>query len=184
MLKNREENEENSADSSENQPKAPKSGLFELGKRGLGAGTVSAPAEAQPFASLDSMELGALLELRGEIDQRLPARSLADLDLEEELLLQFARTKQLYDAVTKDKSTPANQKAQVANSCTTILDQLAKMQGKIFSAERNKALEHVLIRTLKTLPEAAQREFFERYELALEQLGLPPVIAPPAPAAA
>jgi uncharacterized protein (UPF0147 family) len=147
----------------------PKRGLFDRSKldRQLVEGT-SKP----PTFPLDNLGLAELLDLRAEIDKRLPARSLAEMDLEEEVLLQFARTKSLYDTVVEDENTPANQRAQVANSCTTILQQLMQMQTKLYGAERVKALEQVLVKVLKTLPEATQQEFFTRYERALEETGV------------
>lgn len=118
---------------------------------------------------LDTLNVSELLDLRAEIDLRLPARKLSDIDLEEELLMQFARTRAFYDAIIGDTNTPANQRAQVANSCSAILEQLIKLQLKLFSAERVKAIELTIIRVLKELPEATQLRFFELYERALEQ---------------
>jgi hypothetical protein len=128
---------------------------------------------ASTIGALATMTLAELLELRAAVDSHLPARSLSELDLEEEVLLQFARTKGLYDDVIKDDKTPANQRAQVANSCTAILDQLIKMQKALYSAERVKAIEGALIRTLKEFPEAQQTRFFELYERALSNIAAP-----------
>lgn len=183
MLNNRDQKQQKPAETSQTEAKAPKAGLFDLGKfeRPLGGETATAAPETD--VSLDGLDLNGLLELRGRIDARLPPRSLAELDLEEEVLLQFARTKQLYDDVVIDKGTPANQKAQVANSCSAILAQLVKMQETIYSAERMKAIEGAVIRTLRAFPEDLQKRFFETYERALESLGLP-APATPTPALA
>jgi hypothetical protein len=160
-------------------PKHEKPGLFDRDKlsrmpQGSQGGGALVP--------LEQLSLHALLDLRAQIDERLPARSLGEIDLEEELLLQFARTKSLFEAVVEDDKTPANQRAQVANSCSAILEQLVKMEAKLYSSERVKALEQVLVRALKTLPEAQQVAFFERYERALDELGLAksaPTLTPP-----
>lgn len=126
-----------------------------------------------PPSVLSQMSLQELLELRAAIDRRLPARKLSDLDIEEELLLQFHRTKDLYDRVVQeDAGTPANQRAQVANSCSAILEQLIRMQTRLYSAERIKLIEQVLIRTMKEEPEEVQKRFFERYERALTEASL------------
>lgn len=182
MSLNREEKQQKPAETSQTGEKAPKPGLFDLGKFERPLGAEEAAGGDVGEISIAGLDLNGLLELRGRIDERLPARSLADLDLEEEVLLQFARTKQLYDDVVASKDTPANQKAQVANSCSAILEQLVKMQGKIYSAERMKAIEGAIIRTLRSFPDDVQKRFFETYERALESLGLPPTAAAPAAA--
>lgn len=157
-------------ENAENEAKAPKTGLFDRSQmvKPLG-GSSDEPAGKV----LEKHTLSELLELRAEIDVLLPPRKLSDMDLEEELLLQFARTKGLYDTVGKDEKVPANQRAQVANSCTAILEQLIKMQKLLYGAERIKALEQTLIRVLKAFPEDLQAKFFELYERALIAVNLP-----------
>lgn len=113
---------------------------------------------------LDKLDLNALLTLRMRIDEKLPARALADIDLEEELVIQFQQTKKLLSDVLDDEEVPPNQKAQVANTCSSLLAQLTKMQSELYAAERVKALEAALIKALLTLPEATQKAFFVEYE--------------------
>lgn len=121
--------------------------------------------------ALEKLSLAELLEWRAAIDVLLPPQKLSDLDLEQEVLLQFAQTKALYVKVAQETSTPANQKAQVANSCTTILDQLIKMQRRLYAAERVKAMESALVKALRELDnEKVSTRFFEIYEKQLEQL--------------
>lgn len=116
---------------------------------------------SDPLAELDT---AGLLDLRGRIDAHLPALKLTDLNLETEIVLQYQRAKALLGRVIADTKIPTNQKAQVANSCMAILEQLVKMQGKLYSAERFKAIEQCLIKALKTLPREAQEKFFVDYE--------------------
>ena len=158
------------AETEQNGSKSPKTGLFDTSKMVKPLGHVPEGGGARP---LEGHTLNELLELRAAIDALLPAVKLSDVDLEEELMLQFARTKGLYDAVVKDENTPANQRAQVANSCTAILEQLIKMQKALYGAERMKALEQTLIRTLKQFPDDVQAKFFELYERALTAINLP-----------
>jgi hypothetical protein len=113
---------------------------------------------------LEKMDVGQLLDLRQRIEALLPARKLADIDLEQEIVLQYLAAQALMQKTSIAVDIPANQKAQVQNSCASILDQLLKMQTRIYSAERMKAIEQVLIKVLKTLPEEAQRQFFHDYE--------------------
>ncbi len=104
-----------------------------------------------------------LLRQRAAIDALLPAVKLADLDLEKEVVIQYQQAKALLQSVMSSDA-PANQKAQVANSCASVLDQLIKMQARLYSAERVKAIEAALIKTLKCLPKETQEAFFVQYE--------------------
>lgn len=152
----------------ENGPESTKKPFFDPSKLDQALGKQKEAVAPAALAPYSGMSVSELLEQRAAIDALLPARSLAEVDIEEEVLLQFARTKALYDAISSDKEVPANQRAQVANSCTAILDQLIKMQARIYGAERIKAIESALIRTLRAFDEAVQARFFELYERALE----------------
>lgn len=124
--------------------------------------------DSENFVDVSKLDLNGLLSLRLAIDARLPARALADVDLEEELVIQFTQTKTLLNDVVTDDDTPANQKSQVINSCTAILGALTKMQSELYAAERVKALEAALIKALRTLPESTQLAFFAEYERLYE----------------
>lgn len=117
--------------------------------------------------SLDGMDVGELLELREQIDQRLPAVRLADVNLAEELVLQFQTVKALQTKVLNDSKISAQQKAAVANSCAGALQHLVKMQTELHNAERMKAIEQILIQVMRGMPEDLQLAFFEKYERAL-----------------
>lgn len=129
-----------------------------------------APPKAQTDEefSIQMLSIGELLALRAEIDARLPATALADLDLEKELVMQFNTVKALQAGILSDKHVQANQKAQVANSTASTLSQLTRMQTDYYTAERLKAIETALIRMLRTWPEDLTAKFFEEYE-ALER---------------
>lgn len=168
MLKNQQKalaNAESTSKASENTPETGKNPVFDLSEPGKALGRGQGVI---PTVALEALSLAELLELRASIDALLPPRKLSDLDIEEELLLQFARTKALYDRIADDVATPANQRAQVANSVTTIMDQLIKMQARLYSAERVKAIEQALIRVLRELgDEKLLARFFEVYERQL-----------------
>ena len=136
----------------------------------LGTKPSATPPEEQGFTdrALDAYTLQELLDLRARIERRLPARSLKDLDLEGELTLQFLALQELQNKVIDDKDTPANQKAQVANSLSAALVNLVKLQGDVHSSERMKRIESILIDTLKDLPVEAVEAFLANYEQALE----------------
>lgn len=125
------------------------------------AASAGPPKSEDPLAGLDQ---NGLLALRAKIDLQLPPVSLTDIDLEEETLRQYQQTRALFSTIIGSTDTPANQKAQLANSCTTILQQLTLLQSKLYSSERLKAIEQTLIKVVKTLPREAQEQFFVDYE--------------------
>ena len=126
--------------------------------------TPPAPLPSQTGLNLAMFTLTELMQLREDIHARLPPRKLAELDLEQELVLQFQQSKFLLNSVIADPNTPANQKAQTSNSTASILEQLAKLQDRLYNSERVKALETALVRAIRDLPEAEQLIFFSTYE--------------------
>lgn len=132
----------------------------------------AAPAIKPPDPTdITLMTVSQLLELRARIDARLPTR-LSDLNLETELVNQLTRTKALMEAVLsaeKGADIPANQKAQVVNSCSAQLEQLVKLQVKLYNAERIKGIEQMLIRTLRNQSREMQEAFFADYDAVYQQ---------------
>jgi hypothetical protein len=61
----------------------------------------------------------------------------------------------------------AQQKAAVANACSSSLAQLVKMQTELHNAERLKMIEQALIQVMRDQPEAIQLAFFDKYERIL-----------------
>lgn len=121
---------------------------------------------ARTIDNLDGMDVDELLALRDEIDARLPATKLSEVNLAEELVLQFQKVRSLQSKVL-DSNTSAQQKAAVANACASALAQLVKMQTELYNAERMKMVEQVLIQVMRDQPEAIQLAFFDKYERAL-----------------
>lgn len=128
--------------------------------------TMALPADS---INLAGFNLQDLLKLKSRIEERLPC--LNDLDLQQELVLQFASAKSMLADAQDDKKTPLNQKSQIINTASSLLKQLAEMQIKLYNAERNKALELCLIDILKEADPEDRDAFMEEYErrlLALE----------------
>jgi predicted O-linked N-acetylglucosamine transferase (SPINDLY family) len=102
------------------------------------------------------------------------ATNLADLDLEQELLQQYKNAKLLLAEAIYDNSgeTPLNQKAQVVNSITTILKQMADIKTQLYNAERLKHLETILVDTLKGFPDMRDA-FLVKYKEELHKHELP-----------
>ena len=91
--------------------------------------------------NLDNFTLQDLLKLRADIDRRLPAKHLRDVNLERELILQHQATLELQNQVMQDSEVPANQRAQCANAVASILQQLIKLQETVHTTERLKRIE-------------------------------------------
>lgn len=98
------------------------------------------------------------------LPQLPPILDNSPINLQDELEKNFRAAKLLRDELVSDEETPANQKAQVMNTITTVLTQLTKLQTDLFNVERQKTLEEVLIETIKQQPEPLQDTFFALYE--------------------
>lgn len=118
---------------------------------------------------LSKLDEEDLLILRSQIDDLLPVKRLADVNLEEELMLQLRTAQALQSRVIKDDLTPANQKAQVIGSVASTIQNLVKMQLEYYTPERLKHIESALIATLNEWPAEMTQKFFEQYEKILER---------------
>ncbi len=113
---------------------------------------------------LDAMSVEELRELRDEIDRRLPEDTLDSLNLEKELVGQYRKTKDLMDSVLHDDETPANQRAQVANSVVTSLGHLVKLQEDLKREETLKLMETVLLDTIGVMGDDVKNAFLREYK--------------------
>lgn len=120
-------------------------------------------AEEKPKDSLDALDVAGLIALRSNIDARLPPLSISQMNLEEELLLQYHAAKALVAKAAGDDTIPTNQKAQVQNSCAAILKTLADAQVAVYSSERVKAIEQALEKAFQGYDDSIKKAFFERY---------------------
>lgn len=116
---------------------------------------------------LESMSEDDLLVMRRLIDQRLPTKRLGDLNLEQELVLQLLTAQKLQTDTLANEDIPANQKSQVIGTVASALGVLGKLQVEVYTSERLKKVEAVLIGVLKGLPHKAQDEFLTAYEAAI-----------------
>ena len=122
---------------------------------------------AAPRFHWDALPLETLLRYFDEIKAALPTTRLVDMNMEEELILQYQAVRALQNRILDDDDTPANQKAQVANAVASALGSIADLQNKVYSSERFKRVETLLIRHLTKLPEDTAADFLEDYEKAL-----------------
>jgi hypothetical protein len=108
-----------------------------------------------------------LLRYYDEIGRRLPPVELSKLDIEKELMIQYYTVRALQSSVMDDDEIPLNQRAQVANTVASSVKALADLQEKVYTSERFKAIENLLIRTLVKLPEDVAAAFIVEYEKIL-----------------
>lgn len=116
---------------------------------------------------LKHLSVEELLQLRSQIDERLPAKKLKDMDLEREAVIQYLTLKALQERTLRDDDIAANQKAQVANSTASALQALDKMQRDTYTFERFKEVENALVSMLEAWPGHITQKFFEEYERRL-----------------
>lgn len=129
--------------------------------------------EAVTLGNMSYEEMVALKDLLDaqEMEENR-MHSLGDINLEHELMSQYAKVKKLQTDVLIDDSVPANQRAQVANAVASTLQQLIKMQVDLDRESKLRLMEECLIDTLKTLPDEARTDFFSEYERRAKHAGL------------
>ena len=127
------------------------------------------PKKEKPKAPVTWAELpvDVLIQFYDEIRACLPPVKLEEMNLEEELLLQYHSLRTLQTNVLTDETLPLNQRAQVANSVVSTLDRLVQAQSEVYSQERFKDIENILIRHLKKLPEDVAEAFLLDYKALL-----------------
>lgn len=117
------------------------------------------PAKADILEGMTDEEL---LALRHRLDKKLNL-DLAQLNLAEELGMQYRSGMILLASVQGDSDTPANQRAQVFNSVGAMLEKIVKQQKVVYNAERLKRFEHAFLRVLEDLPLESKHKFFDQY---------------------
>lgn len=116
-----------------------------------------------------NMSVEQLLIAREQIDAQLPVKTLNQLDLSHELVIQLQQVKLLQSQAMEDLDTPVNQRAQAANSVASVLVSLAKLQNETYNSERLKKIEMVLLEAIQDLPEDQQERFLQGYEEMLTE---------------
>lgn len=124
------------------------------------------PSLREKYPHLKDRDLGAGVVLPKSAEPM----ELKDIDIGVELEHAFRTAKILLDACVNDTATPLNQKAQIISALNTILAAMTKQRTDIYSAERVRTLECVLLRVLKRHPELSTA-FLEDYKVELEKLG-------------
>ena len=123
------------------------------------------PSLREKYPHLKDKDLGAGAVLPKSAD----SVELKDIDIGVELEHAFRIAKTLLDSCVNDSETPLNQKAQIISALNTILAAMTKQRTDIYSAERVRTLESVLLKVLKRHPELAAA-FLADYKTELEKV--------------
>lgn len=123
-------------------------------------------------SALKAMPVKELRKVMAMIESLLPSQKVKNLDLEDELMQQYDKTKDLMDECIGDPDIAPNQKAQVANSVVSTLGHLVKLQEDLRLQQTLKLMESTLIDMIKTLPKEIKDEFFLEYEERAKKAGL------------
>lgn len=121
---------------------------------------ISAIAPLMP--EIEKLSESDLYDLRHELDLRLQL-DLGQLNLAEELALQFRQAKAMLHAVQNDDDIPTNQKSQMLNSTRSMLTDIVKQQEIVWSAERLKIFEVAFVKASALLSAEAREAFFDLY---------------------
>lgn len=95
--------------------------------------------------------------------------TVENLDIAGELGGLYKSAKDLLDSVLTDSDVPTNQRAQVLNSVSALIQQIAKTRTDVYTAERLRKLEQALIRTLYDISPELKEQFMADYERALAE---------------
>jgi len=129
----------------------------------------NAISDAVGGVALDALSTGDLLILKSQVEQRLPARSLKEMNLEEELVEQYLTVKALQERVLSGEGVSPSQLAQVANQVAGTLQQLVKMQTEYHTSERFKAIEGLMVKYMRRLPLSVAEDFLAEYEALADE---------------
>ena len=112
--------------------------------------------------AVEAMSESDLQELRHQVDLRL-FLDLGQLNLAEELALQFRQSKALLNEIAHDKSITTSQKAQILNSARSQLSDIVKQQAEVWNMERLKKYEVAFVKASNALTAEAKVLFFDLY---------------------
>lgn len=105
-----------------------------------------------------------IMNLMNRCREALPAMVLAEMNLEEELIVQYRTVQALQHDTLEDNFVEPNKKASVVNACGSALSQIVKLQTDLHTAERFKTIEGLMIKAIKKLPHDVLEEFLDEYE--------------------
>lgn len=104
-----------------------------------------------------------------DLREFLPAIALKDMNVEQELMLQYQTLKAAQRDALDDQETTTSAKASISNSVSSTLAKVASLQIEIYSSERFKMIELALIRMLSRWPEEQVKDFLDEYKKVIER---------------
>lgn len=137
--------------------------------------------EAAPCeGSLDSgrqfiwqgMSVSELTRHMSDIRACLPPLDIAEINLEQQLVLQLHVISELQSRVISNEGIQLNQRVQAASALTKVLGDLADRQVAVYNSERMKKLESALIRAVRDhMDEEAATAFLASYAKIAAEAG-------------
>ena len=137
-------------------------------KADLQSAQIRPASQRQAPFNWKTLTVPELIRYRDEITACLPPLNLKEMNLEEEMLLQFHNLRALQASVLENEEEPLNQRVQVNNSLQGVINKLLEQQEATYTQERFKRVENLLIQSLNKLPEGVAAEFLEQYEKLLK----------------
>jgi uncharacterized protein (UPF0147 family) len=96
-----------------------------------------------------------------------PQKKFEEIRVDEEIAEVYASAKTLLDLIIEDDDVPANQRAQVLNSVSNMIQQMVKSRVDLYNAERIRRMEQVLLQVMRAQPLEVRQAFFDSYSKAL-----------------
>ena len=98
-----------------------------------------------------------------------PKDSLQELNMEQELLKQYALAQDVQASAIANDDCPDNQRAQTLNTTTAILKELVKMQTDLLNMVYARKLETAVLLAVKDAPDYVKTRFFDAMDGALSE---------------
>lgn len=116
-------------------------------------------------------DMSELIAARDRLTEQIGDLDLGSINISDELMEQYKVIKRMLHDSANDDEIPLNQRASIANSCTTLLGQLVKMQADVWNADRLKKMEGAVFAAFKQLDKDERVElgakFLEIYRKSL-----------------
>lgn len=110
------------------------------------------------------MSVAELTRHMSELRACLPPTELVNINVEEQMLLQYAVMREFQEQIIADPEIAANQRAQVGSAVSKLILDIADRQKEVYASERIKRLETALIRACRDhMPEEGCQQFLMAY---------------------
>ena len=122
-----------------------------------------------------ALPVETLMRYKLEIESYLPATKLRDINLEQELVMQYRVAQNLqakFIDMPEESGVPLNQIVAAVNSTTQALEKLSKLQIDLDASENLKKMEAAFIKAVEGLPDDVVEKFFAEYEVLARKEGV------------